>query len=329
MSQAPLVFTGISGQDLINFVEAALQANVSFNAGATEPTTKYAYQFWADTSSGFLKQRNAANSAWIVLGTLGVTGLNIGHTVGQCQLTYTNSAALTLIPYNGDKIKINGSVYQIPSTGVILGNINLTAGLLFYVYIYDNAGTLTLEASTTAPTTDATVGNVGVEIKGVDSTRSLVGVVYMGPGAPGTFVNSATQRFVCSWFNQPSRYLWRSLSGIGTFTTIGSAAEINSAFRIEWVEFGRPTTIGIAGIGSNTASNAIVECAVKVDATTGQDSALSGGHVAAGFQTSITSWVSLNFGAGYHYATTVGRVSSGTGSLVSPNISIHASLGAV
>ena len=328
MSQAPLVFTGTSGQDLINFVEAALQANVSFNAGATEPTTKYAYQFWADTSLGLLKQRNAANSAWIVLGTLGVTGLNIGHTVGQCQLTYTNSAALTLIPYNGDKIKINGSIYQIPSGGVVLGNAGLTASILYYAYIYDNAGTLTLEASTTAPAVDTTAGNVGVKIKTGDSTRSLVGVVYMGPGAPGTFVDSASQRFVCSWFNQPVRQLWLPLPGIGTFTTTGVAAEINSAFRIEWVEFGRPTTIGIAGIGLNTASNAIVECAVKVDATTGQDSALVGGHVAASFQTGITSWVSLGFGPGYHYATTVGVVSSGVGSIVGSNSSIHALLGA-
>lgn len=50
-------------QDLNN----ALAAIVSNNSGAVEPSTTYAYQFWADTTAGVLKQRNAANSAWVTL----------------------------------------------------------------------------------------------------------------------------------------------------------------------------------------------------------------------------------------------------------------------
>lgn len=46
-------------------VNAALQALETKNSGATEPTETYAYQEWADTTSGWLKQRNAANDAWI------------------------------------------------------------------------------------------------------------------------------------------------------------------------------------------------------------------------------------------------------------------------
>lgn len=45
----------------------ALAAIVSQNSGTTAPTTTFAYMLWADTTSGFLKQRNAANSAWITL----------------------------------------------------------------------------------------------------------------------------------------------------------------------------------------------------------------------------------------------------------------------
>ena len=45
----------------------ALAAIVSNNSGAAEPGTTYAYQFWADTTAGVLKQRNAANSAWVTL----------------------------------------------------------------------------------------------------------------------------------------------------------------------------------------------------------------------------------------------------------------------
>ena len=43
----------------------ALAALVSQNSGATEPTTTYAYMWWADTTGGWLKQRNAADNAWI------------------------------------------------------------------------------------------------------------------------------------------------------------------------------------------------------------------------------------------------------------------------
>jgi len=60
-------------QDLNN----ALAAIVSQNSGADEPSTTYAYQWWADTTAGLLKLRNAANSAWITIGTLASTNLGL------------------------------------------------------------------------------------------------------------------------------------------------------------------------------------------------------------------------------------------------------------
>mgnify|MGYP006276663245 CR=1 FL=1 len=49
----------------------ALSAIVSINSGATAPASTFAYMLWADTTAGLLKQRDAANSAWITIGTLG------------------------------------------------------------------------------------------------------------------------------------------------------------------------------------------------------------------------------------------------------------------
>jgi hypothetical protein len=40
-------------------INAALQALASNSSGATAPATTFAYQWWADTTSGILKQRNA------------------------------------------------------------------------------------------------------------------------------------------------------------------------------------------------------------------------------------------------------------------------------
>ena len=45
----------------------ALAAIVSNNSSSTEPATKYAYMWWADTNTGILKIRNSANNGWVEL----------------------------------------------------------------------------------------------------------------------------------------------------------------------------------------------------------------------------------------------------------------------
>lgn len=56
-------------------IQGVLQALQSASSGATEPADKVAYMFWADTTTGTLKQRNAANDGWIIRATLGVAGI--------------------------------------------------------------------------------------------------------------------------------------------------------------------------------------------------------------------------------------------------------------
>lgn len=46
-------------------INSALAALVANSSNATEPATMYAYQWWADTTAGVMKQRNAANTAWL------------------------------------------------------------------------------------------------------------------------------------------------------------------------------------------------------------------------------------------------------------------------
>lgn len=47
----------------------ALQALASVSAGATAPSTTFAYQLWYDTTADILKIRNADDDAWITLFT--------------------------------------------------------------------------------------------------------------------------------------------------------------------------------------------------------------------------------------------------------------------
>lgn len=45
----------------------AIESVATEFAGATEPSPTFAYQRWIDTANGLVKQRNAANSAWVVV----------------------------------------------------------------------------------------------------------------------------------------------------------------------------------------------------------------------------------------------------------------------
>ena len=69
----------------------ALAAIVSNNSSATAPATTYAYMPWADTTAGLLKQRNAANAAWVTIGTLGAVGWGLASLAGA---TFTGDVIL-------------------------------------------------------------------------------------------------------------------------------------------------------------------------------------------------------------------------------------------
>lgn len=80
MAQHDYVISNASGATVRADINSALAAEVSLNSGATAPATTYAYMWWADTTTGILKRRNAANSAWISVMSL-ATGLIIGTDV--------------------------------------------------------------------------------------------------------------------------------------------------------------------------------------------------------------------------------------------------------
>jgi len=86
--------TGLTFRAAVN---AALQSLASLSSGASAPTTPYAYQLWADTTTGLLKIRNAANTDWITIGTLanaflGLTSLATAQTV-TAQHTFNPASA--------------------------------------------------------------------------------------------------------------------------------------------------------------------------------------------------------------------------------------------
>jgi len=89
-------------QDLNN----ALSALVGLSSGAVAPSTTYGYQLWADTTAGQLKQRNAANSAWVVIGTLGTASWGLASAASP---TFSGTAS-----FSGDVLLSGTGVLDLP-----------------------------------------------------------------------------------------------------------------------------------------------------------------------------------------------------------------------
>jgi hypothetical protein len=107
MAQHDYIIANQSGAGFRSDLNNGLAAIVSQNSGAAEPSTTYAYQWWADTTTGLLKIRNAANNAWITIGTLASTNLGLlslagGTLTGALLADDSGTAALPAIAFDGD-----------------------------------------------------------------------------------------------------------------------------------------------------------------------------------------------------------------------------------
>jgi hypothetical protein len=118
MAQHDYIIANQSGAAFRSDLNNGLAAIVSQNSGVAQPSTTYAYQWWADTATGLLKIRNAANNAWITIGTLadanlGLLSLAGGTLTGALLVDDSGTAALPAIAFDGD-----------PDSGIFRGGAN-------------------------------------------------------------------------------------------------------------------------------------------------------------------------------------------------------------
>ena len=103
----------------------ALAAIVSQNSSATEPATKFAYQYWVDTSASpaLIKQRNAANDGWITLAEVNGQLLAKDGTVSKPGISFSSDTNLGLRRLDADKLSIvtNGADRVTVGTGGSVG----------------------------------------------------------------------------------------------------------------------------------------------------------------------------------------------------------------
>lgn len=248
------------------------------------------------------------------------SGLTTGvGYLGQCRLIKSGSN-LVLQRYNGVGLTINGVAYAIPSAGVSLAPTALSVGTTYNIYAYMNAGTMTLEASTTARATDSTTG---IEIKSGDATRTLVGKarIITGPA----WADTDAQRFAISWFNQKPRRIYSTNAGSPSNNTTTPTALMTSMEFLTWGECCVPASF-VGSVANNTINGASLT-GLAIDST----SALSHSPVimqayannAQGPATGSTTFVPSE---GYHYINLLGYVTAATNGTWSAGIEMSGSV---
>jgi len=162
----------------------ALAAIVSNNSDTTEPTTTYAYMWWADTTNGLLKIRDAANTAWVTVGTLASANFGLatlaspsftGTVTSAGNINMTGTGAIDVAagttaqrpgtPSNG-MFRYNSSDnafegYANGAWGAIGGSGGATGGGSDQIF-YENGQTVTTDYELTASTNAMSAGPISI-----------------------------------------------------------------------------------------------------------------------------------------------------------------------
>lgn len=77
MSQRDYSIPNALATDVRQDIDLTFKAAASNNSGPTAPTDTHPFMWWADTSLGLIKIRNAANTNWITVGLAAEEGLGL------------------------------------------------------------------------------------------------------------------------------------------------------------------------------------------------------------------------------------------------------------
>jgi hypothetical protein len=189
MAQHDYIIANQSGAAFRSDLNNGLAAIVSQNSGAAQPSTTYAYQWWADTTTGLLKIRNAANSAWITIGTLASANLGLA-TVASPTFTGTPAAPTATASTN---------TTQLATTAFVLGQSSSTTPVM--------NGTAAVGTGTTFARAD--------HVHASDTSRApLASPSFTGNLSFNSGYGSSAVAYGCR--------AWVSLNGTGTVAIRGS-----------------------------------------------------------------------------------------------------------
>lgn len=275
MAQHDYIIANQSGAAFRSDLNNGLAAIVSNNSGAAQPSTTYAYQWWADTTTGLFKIRNAANNAWITIGTLadvnlGLLSLAGGTLTGALLADDSGTAALPAIAFDGD-----------PDTGLFRAGANAlglaTGGVERVEFgntevVFNDGGAdvdFRIEGDTKPNLFKVDAGTDAISVDGdLSVTGNLSGTIRRGTAVTSTSGTAIDFTSIPSWVKRITlTFSGISLSGTdhilirlstgGTFATTGYTSTSNY------------TTSGGATGGTNSTAGALLFSGTAANILTG------------------------------------------------------------
>lgn len=121
----------LANQQAIDFrleLNNHLEALVTLSSGDSAPSATFPFQLWADTTNDILKIRNEANSAWVVVGTLGATGFGLASlSVAQNWTASQRSAPITDNDGSFDLSGAGNNYTSTPTSAVAITFTNIAS----------------------------------------------------------------------------------------------------------------------------------------------------------------------------------------------------------
>ena len=180
MAQHDYIIANQSGAAFRSDLNNGLAAIVSQNSGAAQPSTTYAYQWWADTTTGLLKIRNAANNAWITVGTLASTNLGLLSSGNIVNADIDASAAISL-----SKLATGA----LP-TAITVASANIVDGSIVNEDISASAGIVDTKLATIS--TASKVSNSATTATNANTPSAIVARDASGNFSAGTITAALT-----------------------------------------------------------------------------------------------------------------------------------------
>ena len=124
MAQADGIVQNDTGSNVRSDINNNFAACFTNNSGASEPSTTYAYMWYADTANGLLKIRNSGNTAFLTVGDLNTTNLGLAP---QASPTFTGNVTIPAGTVSLPSLRFTGDT----DTGLYsaaANTVNVTAG---------------------------------------------------------------------------------------------------------------------------------------------------------------------------------------------------------
>lgn len=193
----------------------------------------------AGTAGTILRSNNTSAPSWEVQGLFHGGRLTLTTATPITTTDVTSATTIYYTPYTGDKISLysgtSWATYQFSELSLALGT--LTSGKNYDVFVYNNAGTLTLETAVwtndTTRATSLTLTN-GIYLKTGALTRRYLGTFRTT--STTTTEDSITKRFVWNFNNRVEKPLYKNGTTSHTYTTASWRNWNNDAtLRIEFI----------------------------------------------------------------------------------------------